>query len=184
MSTVKVTASTTTIRKVTVPVPVPVATHQVDAAPVRVDVPAPSPKPIQTQARTIASVAVGPQGPKGEPGASGTGALSPINFAFGDATPAPVLVLPAPGPVEVTGVSLQIEEAFDGEGAQVCLGTADAPELLMPGWANAPGQVGVYELTPRVELPGGATLILTLTPGVGATRGRGQFVVTVAIPTA
>lgn len=139
---------------------------------------------VRDRTQVLGVAAPGPQGPKGEPGASGAGALSPINFAFGDATPAPVLVLPAPGPVEVTGVSLQIEEAFDGAGAQVQLGTAGDPELLMPGWANAPDQVGVYELTPRVELPGGATLILTLTPGVGATRGRGQFVITVALPTA
>lgn len=121
----------------------------------------------------------GVQGPVGPPGPAGSGAMPPIDFAFGDATPAVVLVLGEA--LEFVTVSLQIEEAFDGAGASVALGIAGQPELLMPAAYNDPSTLGVYDAGPRVELPTGTQIILTITPGAGASAGRGQFVLT-AVP--
>lgn len=129
----------------------------------------------------IALTTPGVQGPKGDPGLSPAGLLPPINFAFGDATPATVAMLGDTS--EVVGISLQIEEAFDGAGASIALGTADAPESLLATWQSDPTDgAGVYETTPRVELPAGTAIVLTLNPGAGATRGRGQIVLS-AVPT-
>lgn len=132
---------------------------------------------------TASTVAVevgsrGPQGPKGDPGASG-GVLPTITFAFGDASPATAMTLP--WRAEIISVSLQIEDAFDGDGASIALGTAADHELLMPAAFNAPGTLGVYETTPRVELPMDTPLMLTISPGAGAAHGRGQFAIT-AVP--
>lgn len=130
--------------------------------------------------RAVEVSAPGPQGAQGLPGLSGAGLLAPINFAFGDASPAAVAVLAEAS--EVTRVSLQIEQAFDGVGARIQLGTADEPGLLLDDWQSDPASEDVYETVPRAELPANTSLILTLTPGTGASQGRGQFVLTI-VPT-
>ncbi len=108
---------------------------------------------------------------------SAIGAIT-INFAYGDASPTTVYVLPAD--MEIVAVDLQIEQAFNGTGAQIALGTLAASGLLMPQWANAPSQLGNYRATPRQELEAGTAIRLTITPGSGATQGRGQFVLSTA----
>lgn len=130
---------------------------------------------------TIALTTPGVQGPKGDPGLSPAGLLPPINFAFGDATPATVAVLASAS--EVMAVQLQIEEAFDGAGASIAFGTAAEPELLLATWQSDPSDGGgIFEVSPRVALPANTPLVLTIAPGAGATRGRGQIVLS-AVPT-
>lgn len=120
--------------------------------------------------------APGPQGPAGTPGASGDGSYPAFNFAFGDASPAVRLTLSV-GAQEVITVSLQVEEAFDGAGATVALGTAANPELLFPSSASDLATEATYDVTPREELAGGTPLVLTLNAGAGASQGRGQIVI-------
>ena len=118
----------------------------------------------------------GPQGPAGIPGASGDGSYPAFDFAFGDASPAVRLTLAA-GTQEVITVSLQVEEAFDGAGATVALGTAANPELLLPFGASDLATEATYDVTPREELAGGTQLVLTVNAGAGASQGRGQIVI-------
>lgn len=133
----------------------------------------------------------GSKGPKGDPGprglkgdrgpagASGQGSLPAFKFAYGDATPDIKLVLPgtAVDLFEIVLCSLQIEEVFNGAGASIMLGTQSTPDLLMRADQNDPSNPVTFETTPRVELIGGTPIILTLSPGSGATQGRGEFVI-------
>lgn len=145
---------------------------------------------VVTRDRTIAMVrrgtaavkvaAAGSQGPAGAPGASGAGLLPPIEFAFGDASPATVLTLGQAS--EITAVSLQVEEAFDGAAAAMQLGVAGDPGSLIPLGDSALGVLATFEYSPRKEYPAGTALVLTITPGAGATQGRGQIIVS-AVPT-
>lgn len=103
---------------------------------------------------------------------SGTddGTCCPIDlpFAFGDATPSAI--------GEHEGVfiatSIVITEAFNGTGAALSIGSMGDHELLMPAAANVPGEVGRYEFNPSLRLSPTA-LFLFITPGFGATQGRG-----------
>jgi hypothetical protein len=126
--------------------------------------------------RVVKAVAPGPQGKQGVAGLSGAGVLPTINFAFGDATPATILLLGQA--VEVALISLQIEETFDGVGASIQLGVAGSPGMLMAANQNDPSALlATFETTPRQELAAGVGLVLNITPGAGATRGRGQFII-------
>ena len=129
---------------------------------------------VVTNNTRVAQVAApGPQGQRGQPG---DGVYPTIEFAFGDASPAVVLVL-NPGTQEITGVALQVEQGFNGVGASIAFGIAGQPELLMAAAENDPATEGNYDTTPRVELAGGTQLVITINPGAGATVGRGQFVI-------
>lgn len=129
--------------------------------------------------RTVAVAAPGPQGRKGIAGLDSSGAVPAYTFAFGDATPATVLT-PAVAS-EITQVSLQIEQVFDGVGAQIQLGTSASPGLLMDITQNDPSALMTFEVSPRQQLAAGTPIILTITPGAGASQGLGQFVIT-AVP--
>lgn len=117
----------------------------------------------------------GPQGAKGDAGASGDGTYPAFDVSFGDASGV-VLVL-GPGVQEITLVSMQVEEAFNGAGASIAIGIAGSPELLMEAALNDPATAGTYEAAPRIELPGGTQIRATVTPGAGASAGRAQFVI-------
>lgn len=133
----------------------------------------------QPRQRAGVAVAAGPQGPRG-PAGSSAGVNPPINFSFGDASPVPVLTLAVDS--EIASVQLEIEQAFNGVGASIRLGTAAEPGLLLDAWQSDPSTAGVYETTPRVQLPAGTALVLTIVPGSGASAGTGQFLIN-SIPT-
>lgn len=120
----------------------------------------------------------GVQGPRGAAGTSDS-AFPPINFAFGDASPATVLLLSED--MEICAISLQVEEAFDGTSATVRLGVSGQAGLLMDTWQSDLATEGVYETSPREELAAGTEIIITIVPGSGASTGRGQFVIS-AVP--
>lgn len=134
----------------------------------------------QASVRVVEATSPGVQGPAGAAGASGAGLLSPINFAYGDASPAAVLTLGTDS--EIAAVSLQVEEAFNGTGASVSFGVAGDPESLFPAAFVALSSTGIFQFSPRVEYAAGTQLILTITPGSGASQGRGQIIVS-AVPT-
>lgn len=123
------------------------------------------------------AVKVASPGTQGQPGPAGAGITPPINFAFGDATPTPVLTAAVKS--EVMLVSLQIETPFNGVGAAVKLGTAASPGLLMDTWQNDPSTANTYDVVPRVALAAGTQIVLTITPGAGASQGTGQFVLSI-----
>ena len=125
----------------------------------------------------------GVDGADGAAGANGDGQYPVIEFAFGDASPAIVLTLNPASAAEVALVQLEIEEAFDGAGASIAVGTVADPDGLMRADQNLPGEVAVLETSPRVRLPAGEGVQLTITPGAGASQGRGKLIIQ-ATPTA
>lgn len=114
-------------------------------------------------------IAAGKQGPRGVPGppGAGEGGIS-LPFAFGDATPSEI--------GEYEGVfiatSIVITEPFNGAGAALSVGTMSDPELLMPADGNQPDVAGRHEANPSLRIPL-TSLYLFITPGIGATQGRG-----------
>lgn len=114
----------------------------------------------------ILEVAIqGPQGPAGPSGAV------EIPFAFGDATPKTLMTVPAGK--TVYGVGLHIQAAFNGSGAALQIGDAGDPARLMAATHNAPNEASSYLTSPN-HLYGAATvLLLTITPGGGASQGAG-----------
>lgn len=122
--------------------------------------------------------APGEQGEDGAPGVagpSGEGQYPVVPFSFGDA-PAIVMALTADNAGEVTDLLLEIETPFDGVGAQIAVGTPGQPELLMPAAMNDPGTAAIYQVSPHIRLAAGQPIYLTITPGVGATQGSGNFI--------
>lgn len=103
------------------------------------------------------------------------GLVPAITFEYGDATPA--VVFEFPWRAEIVSVSLQVEEAFDGAGAEVSLGTPGDDQAIVPAVSDLLAQVMTADFTPRLEVPKGETIVLTIVPGAGATRGRGQFAI-------
>lgn len=129
-----------------------------------------------TQVPSVLAVASpGPQGRVGTPGTSGAGVLPPIDFSYGSASPTGVVTLAETS--EVTGISLQVEQVFDGVGASVALGVAGDPESLMPAAFTSLASLDTYEFSPRIEYPAGTVLILTIVPGAGASQGLGQIII-------
>ena len=105
----------------------------------------------QETTRTLEIVTAGPQGPRGVDGADGAAGANgdgqyPVSeFAFGDASPAIVLTLNPASAAEVALVQLEIEEAFDGAGASIAVGTVADPDGLMRADQNLPGEVAVFD---------------------------------------
>lgn len=144
---------------------------------------------VQPVTRVLEVVAAGPQGPRGNDGvagangANGDGQYPTIEFAFGDASPAPIMTVNPASAAEIALVQLEIEEAFDGVGASIQIGTAGDADALMAADQNLPGELAVFETSPRARLAGGEAIILTITPGAGASQGRGKLIIQ-ATPTA
>lgn len=114
---------------------------------------------------------MGVQGPKGEPG----GTVPPIPFSFGDASAA--IWMPDAAGV-VTVARIVVTEAFDGDSPALALGTAAAPESILPPEYVAPASAGEYEATADVRLSAGEAVRLSISPGVGATQGAGVVYIT------
>ena len=114
--------------------------------------------------------AQGPAGAMGLTGASGAGAVE-IPFAFGDATPK-TLVTAGAGKLAYR-VAIHISTAFDGSGAALQIGDAGDPARLMAASQSSPGEAGSYETSPNHRYVGSTVLLLTITPGGGATQGAG-----------
>lgn len=100
-----------------------------------------------------------------------------VNFAYGDATPAAITTALA-GKL-VYGVSIHIKTPFDGIGAALTVGDAGQVDRLMAAAENAPGQVGSNTTTPALAYAVDTPLILSITPGAGATQGAGLIIIEV-----
>jgi hypothetical protein len=107
---------------------------------------------------------------RGPAGADGSGGIS-IPFAWGDASPRTIATALA-GKL-VYGVEIHISDAFDGAGASLTVGDAAQPDRLMATHQIDPSAVGAYETSPSHRYGSNTALLLTITPGGGATAGAG-----------
>lgn len=113
-------------------------------------------------------------GVQGPPGPAGVSGRVVVPFAYGDATPQPVFTAPAAG--TDMRVSIVIDTPFNGAGAALQVGTAAQPGALMPAAYNDPATAATYEAAPNATLASGEAIVLTITPGAGATQGAGRVV--------
>lgn len=119
---------------------------------------------------TVEILSTGAQGPQGD-------AFATRKFAFGDATPDVVATL-QPGRFLLTA-RIDVTEDFDGLGAALSLGKDGQPEAFVPAGASMLSEVAVYEHSVGIEADAPLPISMFLTPGGGASRGRGR--ITVAI---
>lgn len=115
----------------------------------------------------------GPAGPTGPPGPTGAASVE-VAFAFGDATPTPVVTALAGKLVYV--VELYVKVPFDGTGAQVTIGDAAQLDRLMSATENDLSAVGGNHSTPVHAYGSDTPILLSITPGAGATQGSGVLV--------
>lgn len=97
-------------------------------------------------------------------------------FAFGDASPRTVRNVAAGKLVRRT--QIHITEAFDGAGAALAVGDAGDAERLMAEGTNDPTDTGTYETNPAHRYGSDTDVLLTITPGAGASAGAGLLVLT------
>jgi hypothetical protein len=112
----------------------------------------------------------GAQGARGLQGYSGAGLIPPIAFAWGDA--AGSVYAPTETGTLAT-VRVVVTVPFDGNGAQLMLGTAGTPDAALAAADNDLSVAGEYEVTSDLNLAMAEDLILTITPGFGASQGAG-----------
>lgn len=104
---------------------------------------------------------------------SGGGGAVCIPFAFGDATPK---LLAQVGPGLLDRIAIVITTAFNAPSG-LAVGIPGQPNLYMTTAMSDPSAVGEYEATPDVFLSAPTSLILTISPGVGITQGRGYVII-------
>ena len=121
----------------------------------------------------VTSVNVGRAGKDGQPGINGSGAIF-VNFAYGDATPA-ALILAIPNKL-VYKVQLHIKTPFDGVGASLQVGDATSLDRLMKSTENDPALVGSNETNPAYAYGAETPLLLSINAGAGATQGSGLLI--------
>lgn len=107
---------------------------------------------------------------RGLQGESGNATIE-FPFAWGDASPRSVTI--AAADKLVYGAQIHIDVAFDGDGAQLQLGDAGDAERLMAATQNDPAGPGTYIAAPVHRYGTDTPILLTITPGAGATAGAG-----------
>lgn len=111
-------------------------------------------------------------GMQGPPGTPAPGAIAPISFSWGDATPALLTTVWAGKRVYV--VEVVISTAFNGSGASLTVGPLASPTELMAASENDPTVVASYEANPDKLYASSTAIYLHITPGSGASAGSGQ----------
>ena len=119
--------------------------------------------------KVINSITKGPKGDKGEPG----GSVPAIDFSFGDA---PTVVFTAPAAGNVVYARVIVETVFNGTDPQFQLGTVATPDLIVQADQVNLGAGYEYEVTMDEHVAAGTQLLITLTPGAGATQGTGVLI--------
>lgn len=118
----------------------------------------------------VHAAVVGMQGPPGVDGADATGQRT-FSFEWGDATPA--LLMSAAAGQMVLGVTVSIDEPFDGVGAAISVGDAGDDGSLIDSGMIEPTVVGAFQNAPCLRFVSATQLFLTITPGTGASTGSG-----------
>lgn len=98
-----------------------------------------------------------------------------IPFAYGDATPRSIATVDAG--VVVTTVQIIIVTPFNGVGAALQLGDAGQADRLMSSSEVDPTFAAEYEANPNYTYSSSTPILLTITPGAGATTGAGFVLV-------
>lgn len=99
-----------------------------------------------------------------------------IQFAYGDASP--VIIGEVPSGKEILEVQIFILTPFDGAGAALQVGIVGTPADLMASSENDPTSAGEYSVAPLIPYGSATNIILTITPGSGASAGAGIVLVT------
>lgn len=99
-----------------------------------------------------------------------------LPFSWGDATPSTIGLVPANK--LITRVELLISEEFDGTAPALRVGFTGSLDALMAANQNDPAAVATYETNPGLKFGSDKTLLLSITPGSGASAGAGLVVVT------
>jgi len=120
------------------------------------------------------SLVVVAQGTPGPTGPAGT-AIAPYEFAYNEASPATVYVVPALA--LVSSIRIGVRTPFNGTGAALSVGIPGQPTLLMLTSDNDPTIAADYGVFTDIELPGGTPIQLYTTPGFGATQGAGVVLI-------
>lgn len=95
----------------------------------------------------------------------------------------PLTIFTPPAGVTIRTVTVEVETAFDGVGAQLSVGITGNTALYMGTTDNELNTVAVFELTPYNEQ--GITpspVIITFAPGSGATVGSARVTVEYSLP--
>lgn len=127
---------------------------------------------VETQ-RIVFGGEQGPQGPVGPTGPAGAASVE-INFAFGDATPATVVT--ALANKLVYSVQLHIRVPFNGAGAALTVGDATQTDRLMKANENDVLTVGANTTAPAYMYTANTPILLSITPGAGASQGAGVLI--------
>jgi hypothetical protein len=128
------------------------------------------------ETQVINVVTLGEQGPPGAPGINGSGILE-FNFSYGDATPS-VLAIATANKI-VYSVAIHISQAFDGTNPSLSVGDLSDPDRLFSVDENIPSEVGSYTTAPAYAYATDTQLYLTITPGEGASQGRGLLTIAI-----
>ncbi len=115
---------------------------------------------------------IGIQGPRGLPGEASR-IIFP--FAYGDASPA----IAASVAGLVVAAAIIITVPFDGVGANLSLGDGTVSDRLLPANCIDPYTVATYEANLPHSYTVTTAILLSITPGAGATQGAGFVVLEV-----
>lgn len=118
------------------------------------------------------NVNVGGMGIQGRPGAPG-GSIPTIDFAWGDA---PHIVWTPDNAGVLTLVRIDIVTPFNGASPSIVVGTLSDPTAAMPADQNDPKSIAKYQRTADIHLIAGQGVLLTITPGAGASAGAGVLI--------
>jgi hypothetical protein len=104
-------------------------------------------------------------------GSMTTATVFEMNFAYGDATPQPIFVLSAAA--VIAEVNIWMLDTFDGVSPVITIGRFSAVDELMDASEIDPAFLSSFATRPGKEYSPGETVNLYITPGAGATKGRG-----------
>lgn len=99
--------------------------------------------------------------------------LIAVPFAWGDASPVTIGTVPAGG--RVVRIELLITTAFNGTSPSITIGDAGDADRLLAADQNLPSQVATYEVHPGHLYASSTPILLTITPGGGASAGAGTI---------
>ena len=115
------------------------------------------------------TIIVSPQ--QGPPGIAGTGAADKVNFAYGDASPANLLLI-QPNFV-LYEIHIVLLTAFNGDPSTVTIGdTGDNARLLSSSQIDL-GSAGTYIVSPNYKYLSTTQVNLYISLGAGVTQGNG-----------
>jgi len=121
-------------------------------------------------ATQVVTLLTAEQGPAGVDGADATGQRT-FAFEWGDATPVPLLTVDAGRMVLACTVSLDVP--FDGVGASLSIGDAGDDGSLFDAGMIDTSVVGSFQNSPCLRFGTDTEVLLTITPGTGASTGSG-----------